>query len=56
MSITEITEKMQGMSDAEKEKYIRKKRVLLLDEIHEMQQKLDQLDYLLFCLKKGIHF
>ncbi len=52
MNVTEVLEDIQGMSKAEKEKYIRKKRSQLLEEIHEKQQKLDQLDFLLFNLRK----
>ncbi len=37
----------------EKNRYLRQARAMLLDEIHEKQQLLDQVDYMLYELKRS---
>lgn len=42
-----------GRSDQERQRIIKLERCRLLEEIHEKQQKLDRLDYMLHELKNG---
>lgn len=54
MTLTEITEQLNkdGRTKEEKIKILRKNRAQLLGEIHGKQQLLDQLDYMLYEMKK----
>ena len=42
-----------GRTEEEQIRIIRKSRAQLLDEIHEKQQQLDRLDYMLYEMKGG---
>lgn len=55
MRIEEIKEFMKlNRSDKKGQiEFLRKQRFLLLDEIHKKQQSLDELDYMIYELKKG---
>lgn len=54
MTLTEITEQLNGNGKTKEEKIriLRKNRAELMDEIHGKQQLLDQLDYMLYEMKK----
>lgn len=54
MTLTEITKQLNEneKTKEEKIKILRKSRVQLIDEIHGKQQLLDQLDYMLYEMKK----
>lgn len=54
MTLTEITKQLNedGKTKEERIKILRKNRAQLLDEIHGKQQLLDQLDYMLYEMKK----
>lgn len=54
MTLVEITEQINenGKTREEQIKILRKSRGQLLDEIHGKQQLLDQLDYMIYEIKK----
>lgn len=54
MTLTEITKQLNEneKTKEEKIKILRKSRAQLIDEIHGKQQLLDQLDYMLYEMKK----
>lgn len=54
MTLTEITEQLNenGKTKEERIRILRKIRAQLMDEIHGKQQLLDQLDYMLYEMKK----
>lgn len=54
MTLVEIMDQLNqnGRTKEERIKILRKNRVQLLDEIHGKQQLLDQLDYILYKMKK----
>ncbi len=52
MTVSEIEQEVQNLTGAEQERYIRRKRAELLEEIHKKQQSLDQLDYLIMQMKQ----
>lgn len=54
MTLGEITKQIEenGRTKEEKIRILRKNRAQLLDEIHGKQQLLDQLDYMLYEMKK----
>lgn len=54
MTLTEITKQLNEneKTKEEKIKILRKSRAQLIDEIHKKQQLLDQLDYMLYEMKK----
>ncbi len=54
MTLGEITKQMEenGRTKEEKIRILRKNRAQLLEEIHGKQQLLDQLDYMLYEMKK----
>ena len=53
MELEEITKQMKnGKTKEEKIRLLRKSRGQLLDEIHDKQQLLDQLDYMIYEMKK----
>ncbi|MBD5453581.1 MAG: hypothetical protein HDR30_04525 [Lachnospiraceae bacterium] len=53
MSLTEIMEQLDEKTEEERIRILRKNRAQLLDEIHGKQQLLDQLDYMLYEIKKN---
>lgn len=55
MKLEEIPKliKEDGKTKEERIRILRKYRAQLLDEIHGKQQLLDQLDYILYEIKKG---
>lgn len=55
MTLEEIPKliKEDGKTKEERIRILRKYRAQLLDEIHGKQQLLDQLDYMLYEIKKG---
>lgn len=55
MTLEEIKKQLEknGAAKEEQIRIIRMSRAQLLDEIHEKQQQLDQLDYILYQLKEG---
>ena len=54
MTLGEITKQIEenGRTREEKIRILRKNRAQLLEEIHGKQQLLDQLDYMLYEMKK----
>lgn len=52
MSLTEIMEQLDEKTEEERIRILRKNRAQLLDEIHGKQQLLDQLDYMLYEIKR----
>lgn len=54
MTLIEITEQLNENVKTKEEKIriLRKNRAELMDEIHRKQQLLDQLDYMLYEMKK----
>jgi len=54
MTLGEITKQIEenGRTKEEKIRILRKNRAQLLEEIHGKQQLLDQLDYMLYEMKK----
>ena len=55
MELEKITKQLEqtGNTKEEQIRIIRKGRAELLDEIHEKQQQLDRLDYMLYQMKEG---
>ena len=55
MTLTEITEQLKenGKTKEERIRILWKNKAQLLDEIHGRQQLLDQLDYMLYEMKKA---
>lgn len=55
MTLEEITQqvKKDGKTKEEQIRIIRKYRLQLLDEIHSKQQLLDQLDYMIYKIRKN---
>lgn len=55
MTLGEITKQVEknGNTKEEQIRILRKNRAQLLEEIHEKQQLLDQLDYMLYQMKEG---
>ena len=53
MSLIEIMEQLDEKTEEERIRILRKNRAQLLDEIHGKQQLLDQLDYMLYEIKKN---
>lgn len=55
MTLGEIMQQIKdkGQTKEDQVRFLRKKRVQLLDEIHCKQQLLDQLDYMIHELKKN---
>ena len=53
MLLTEIMEQLDEKTEEERIRILRKNRAQLLDEIHGKQQLLDQLDYMLYEIKKN---
>lgn len=55
MTIAEITKNVEkdGNTKEDQIRIIRKNRAQLLEEIHEKQQLLDRLDYMLYQIKEG---
>lgn len=55
MTLEEITKQIEkdGNTKENQVRILRKNRVLLLDEIHEKQQLLDRLDYMIHEIKEG---
>ena len=55
MTLEEITKQLEknGRTEEEQIRILRKSRAQLLDEIHEKQQQLDRLDYMLYEMKGG---
>lgn len=55
MTLEEVTKQISGKEKTKEEqiKILRRKRMQLLDEIHCKQQLLDQLDYMIYEIKKG---
>lgn len=55
MTLEEITKQIEkdGNTKENQVRILRKKRALLLDEIHEKQQLLDRLDYMIHEIKEG---
>lgn len=54
MALTEIMEQLKenGKTKEERIRILRKNRAQLMDEIHGKQQLLDQLDYMLYEMKR----
>lgn len=54
MTLEEITRQIhrEGKTKEEQIQILREKRVGLLEEIHDKQQLLDQLDYMIYKIKK----
>lgn len=55
MTIEEIEDQIREKSREEQIRCLRKIRCQLLEQIHRKQQLLDQVDYLLYEMKKGGH-
>lgn len=55
MTIEEIENQIREKSREEQIRCLRKIRCQLLEQIHRKQQLLDQVDYLLYEMKKGGH-
>lgn len=55
MTLEEITKQIEkdGNTKENQVRILRKNRALLLDEIHEKQQLLDRLDYMIHEIKEG---
>lgn len=55
MTLEGITKQIKKRENIKEEqiRILRKNRAQLLDEIHEKQQQLDQLDYMLYEIRKG---
>lgn len=55
MTLEGITKQIKKRENIKEEqiRILRKNRAQLLDEIHEQQQQLDQLDYMLYEIRKG---
>lgn len=55
MTLEEITKQIEknGNTKENQVRILRKNRALLLNEIHEKQQLLDRLDYMLYEIKEG---
>lgn len=54
MTLVEITEQLNenGKTKEEKIRILQKNRAQLMDAIHDKQQLLDRLDYMLYQIKK----
>lgn len=52
MTLAEIMKQLDKKAKEERIRILRKNRAQLLDEIHSKQQLLDQLDYMLYEMKK----
>lgn len=54
MTLEEVTKQLErhGNTKEEQIRIIRKSRAELLDEIHSKQQLLDQLDYMIYEIRK----
>lgn len=55
MTLEEITKQIEknGNTKENQVRILRKNRALLLNEIHEKQQLLDRLDYMLYKIEEG---
>lgn len=58
MTLEEITKQIEkdGNTKENQVRILRKNRALLLDEIHEKQQLLDRLDYMIHEIKEGANY
>lgn len=50
--INHFLESIAKVERSEQIKFLKKKRFILLEAIHEMQKKLDCVDYVIYLLKK----
>ena len=50
--INHFLESIAKLEKSEQIKFLKKKRFILLEAIHEMQKKLDCVDYVIYLLKK----